>query len=126
MRRQITTDRAPSAVGPYAQGVVAGGLLFTAMQIALAPGSGEMIGTSAPEQARQCLENIRAIVEAAGASMANVVKTIVYLSDIGQFGAVNEVYGEFFTDALPARGVVETSALPKGALVAVEAIAHVE
>jgi 2-iminobutanoate/2-iminopropanoate deaminase len=125
-RRTISTDKAPAAIGPYSQGVVSGGLLFTAMQIALDPGSGELVGSTAPEQGRQCLENLKAIVEAAGGSLATVVKTTIYLTDISQFGAVNEVYSEFFGESFPARGVIEASALPKGALIAIEAVANIE
>jgi 2-iminobutanoate/2-iminopropanoate deaminase len=121
----VKTDKAPAAIGPYSQGVIAGGLLFTAMQIALDPDSGEMRGSTAPEQARYCLENVKAIVEAAGGSMEHVVKITVYLTDIAQFGAVNEVYAGFFSSEPPARGVVESPNLPKGALVAVEAVAAV-
>ena len=124
--RMISTDKAPAAIGPYSQGVVSGGLVFTSMQIALDPASGEMVGSTAPEQVRRCLENIKAIVGEAGGSMSDIVKTIVYLTDITAFGAVNEVYAEFFTDKLPARGVIEASALPKGALIAVEAVANIE
>ncbi len=124
--RMISTDKAPAAIGPYSQGVVSGGLVFTSMQIALDPASGEVVGSTAPEQVRRCLENIKAIVEEAGGSMSDIVKTIVYMTDISAFGAVNEVYSEFFTQKLPARGVIEASALPKGALIAVEAVANVE
>lgn len=124
-RRTIRTDKAPAAIGPYVQGVAAGGLLFTAMQIGLDPVSGEMTGATAAEQAGRCLENVRAIVEAGGGSLADVVKTTVYLADIADFGAVNEVYAGFFGDSLPARGVLQAAALPKGALVAVEAVALV-
>jgi 2-iminobutanoate/2-iminopropanoate deaminase len=124
--RVVETDRAPAAIGPYSQGVIAGGLLFTAMQIALDAASGEMKGSTAPEQARYCLENVKAIVEAAGGSMEHAVKTTVYLTDIAQFGAVNEVYAGFFPSRPPARGVVESPHLPKGALVAVEAVVAVE
>jgi 2-iminobutanoate/2-iminopropanoate deaminase len=95
------------------------------MQIALDPASGEIVGSTAPEQVRRCLENIKAVVEAAGGSMPDVVKTMVYMTDIADFGAVNEVYGEFFPVAPPSRGVIEVSALPKGALIAVEAVAGV-
>lgn len=123
--RIVRTTQAPAAVGPYSQGVVAGGLLFAAMQIALDPTSGEMIGTTPAAQVRQCLANITAVVDAAGATMADVVKTTVYLTDVAAFGAVNEVYAEFFPTDPPARGVVEVSALPRGALVAVEAMAQI-
>ena len=118
----VKTDDAPAAIGPYSQGVIAGGLLFTAMQIALDPASGELKGTTAAEQVQQCLKNVGAIVEAAGGSMEHAVKTTVYLTDMAQFGDVNEVYAKFFSPEPPARGVVEASGLPKGALVAVEAV----
>jgi len=122
----VGTDAAPAAIGPYSQGVVAGGLLFTSMQIALDPATGELVGTTAPQQVRRCLQNVQAVVETAGSSLSDAVKLMVYVTDIGQFGAVNEVYAEFFADWLPARGVVEVAALPKGALVAVEAVVNVE
>jgi len=123
--RSISTDKAPAAIGPYSQGTVAGGLLFTSMQIALDPASGEITGSTAPEQVRRCLQNIRAVVEAAGGSMVDVVKTTLYMTDMSEFGAVNEVYGGFFPEKLPSRGVIEVSALPRGALIAVEAVAAV-
>ncbi len=126
MSRTVNTDKAPAAIGPYSQGVVSGGMLFTSMQIPLDPDSGEMTGEGTPEQAGRCLENIKAIVEAAGGSMNDIVKTTIYLADITDFVAVNEVYTKFFAENLPARGVIEASALPKGALVAVEAIASIE
>ncbi len=122
----IQTDAAPAAIGPYSQGVVTNGLLYTAMQIPLDPVTGEIRGETAPQQIRQCMYNIKAVVEAAGGSMATIVKVSVYLTDMAQFAAVNEVYGEFFTDQPPARGVIETTALPKGALIAVEVVASVK
>jgi len=125
-RRTISTDGAPAAIGSYSQGVVADGLLFTAMQIALDPGSGELVGETAPEQVRRCLENIAAILAAAGGSLADVLKTTVYLTDLAAFGQVNEVYAEFFPAEPPARGVLAAAALPLGALVAVEAVARIE
>ena len=124
-QRVISTSKAPAAIGPYSQGIAVGGLLFTSMQIGLDPESGEMVGTTAPEQLRRCLANVLAIVETAGSSVNDIIKTTVYLADIGEFGIVNEAYTEFFQGNLPARGVIEVSALPKGALVAVEAIANV-
>ena len=124
-RRTISTEKAPAAIGPYAQGVAAGGLLFTAMQIALDPTTGELVGETAPEQARQCLANLGAIAEAAGASLADVVQARVYLTDLGTFAAVNEVYAEYFPRALPARAVVGVAALPKDARIAIEAVVDV-
>ncbi len=124
-RRVIATDRAPAAIGPYSQGVAAGGFVFTAMQIALDPATGDLAGDDAPAQIRRCLQNIDAIVTAAGASLGDVVKVTVYLTDLAVFAAVNEVYGTFFAAAPPARAVVGVTALPRGALVAMEAIATV-
>lgn len=124
-RRAIQTNLAPAAIGPYSQGVAASGLVFTSMQIGLDPATGNVVGATAPEQVRRCLQNVKAIVEAAGGSLANVVKVTVYMTDIQEFAAVNEVYAEFFTDDLPARAVVEVAALPKGALIAAEAVAIV-
>ena len=122
----VSTPEAPAAIGPYSQGISAGNLLYTAMQIALDPAGGELVGATAAEQVRRCLQNIAAIVTAGGGHMAHLVKTTVYLTDLGDFAAVNEAYAEFFTDAPPARGVVEVNALPKDALVAVEAVAALD
>ena len=124
-RRAIETDGAPGAIGPYVQGVVSGGLLFTSMQLGLDPVSGELVGTTPAAQVRRCLENIQAIVEASGGTLNDVVKTTIFLTDIAAFSAVNDIYAEFFGDKLPARGVIEVSGLPKSALVAVEAIASI-
>jgi len=123
-RSIVATGEAPAAIGPYSQGVLADGWLFTAGQIALDPRSGEMVGQTAAEQARRALENARAIVVAAGLTLADVVKVTVFLRDLGEFGAVNEVYRGFFAEAPPARSLVEVSRLPKDALVAVEMIAR--
>jgi 2-iminobutanoate/2-iminopropanoate deaminase len=123
-RSIVATGEAPAAIGPYSQGVLADGWLFTAGQIALDPRSGEMVGQTAAEQARRALENARAIVVAAGLTLADVVKVTVFLRDLGEFGAVNEVYRGFFAEAPPARSLVEVSRLPKDALVAVEIIAR--
>ena len=125
-RQVVHTERAPAAVGPYSQGIVAGGFLFTAMQIPIDPTTGSIV---APEdsaaQARRVLENLRAIVEAAGARFDQVVKVTVYLVDIADFAAVNAVYGEYFAQDAPARAAVAVAALPRGARVAMEAVAVV-
>jgi len=123
-RSIVATVDAPAAIGPYSQGVLADGWLFTAGQIALDPRSGEMVGQTAAEQARRALENARAVVVAAGLTLADVVKVTVFLRDLGEFGAVNEVYRGFFAEAPPARSLVEVSRLPRDALVAVEMIAR--
>jgi 2-iminobutanoate/2-iminopropanoate deaminase len=123
-RSIVATGEAPAAIGPYSQGVLADGWLFTAGQIALDPRSGEMVGQTAAEQARRALDNARAIVVAAGLTLADVVKVTVFLRDLGEFGAVNEVYREFFAAAPPARSLVEVSRLPRDGLIAVEMIAR--
>ncbi len=125
-RTIISTDQAPAAIGPYSQGVLVDGLLHTAMQISLDPAPGELVGETTTEQAVRCLENMQAIVQAAGGSMDDVVKTTVYLTDIAEFLAVNEVYAGYFGDEPPARGVLQAAALPKGARIAIEAIARVD
>jgi 2-iminobutanoate/2-iminopropanoate deaminase len=123
-RKIIATDQAPGAIGPYSQAIDSDGLVFTAGQIPLDPQTMELVGETAPEQARQALRNARAVLQAAGASLADVVKVTVFVRDMGQFAAINEVYQEFFREEPPARSVVEVSGLPKGALVEVEMIAR--
>lgn len=119
----VQTSEAPAAVGPYSQAVTAGSLVFVSGQLGLVPGTGLMIEGGVEAQARQCLENLKAVLDAAGSSMAGVVKTTVYLTDMADFAAVNGVYGEFFSAAPPARACVEVAALPKSGLVEVEAVA---
>lgn len=123
-RQIIRTDQAPGAIGPYNQGVRAGGFLFTAGQIPLDPKTMEVVGTTAAEQARQALRNAQGIVEAAGLTMGDVVKATVFIRDMGQFAAINEVYATFFPGEPPARSVVEVSRLPKDVLVEVELVAY--
>lgn len=123
-RQIIRTDKAPGAIGPYNQGVRAGGFLFTAGQIPLDPQTMQVVGTTAAEQARQALQNAKAIVEAAGLTMDDVVKATVFIRDMGQFAAINEVYATFFPGDPPARSVVEVSRLPKDVLVEVELVAY--
>jgi 2-iminobutanoate/2-iminopropanoate deaminase len=122
-REIIATDQAPGAVGPYSQAVRVGDLVFTAGQIPLDPATGQMIEGGIEAQARQALTNVGAVLEAAGTSLANVVKTTVFLADMGEFKAMNGVYAEFFPDAPPARSAVQVAALPLGARIEVEAIA---
>lgn len=127
MKREIiSTSKAPGAIGPYSQAVKAEGkLLFTAGQIPLDPATGRMVGKTAAEQAEQALKNLQAVLEAGGTGLAHVVKTTVFLQNMSDFAAVNEVYTRFFADEPPARSAVEVAALPKGALVEVECIALV-
>jgi 2-iminobutanoate/2-iminopropanoate deaminase len=122
-KQVIATAKAPAAVGPYSQGIVAGGLVFTAMQIPLVPGSGELASGGIEAQTRQVLDNVQAVLEAAGSSLARAAKVTVYLADLADFGAVNEIYATYFPDAPPARAVVEVAGIPKGALIAMEAVA---
>ena len=123
MKETITTDKAPAAVGPYSQGIKAGGLIFTAMQIPLDPATGQIVGENVAGQTARVLDNIEAILTAGGSSLEEVVKTIVYLTDMDDFGAMNATYRQYFSKSPPARGAVEVTRLPKGALVAIEAIA---
>lgn len=119
----VSTSRAPAALGPYSQGVVAGGFVFTAMQIPLDPDSGALSAEDIQAQTRQVLQNVGAILEAAGSSLDRAVKVTLYLKDLADFAVVNEVYATFFSGEPPARAVVEVSDLPKGARIAAEAIA---
>ncbi len=121
----VATNKAPQAIGPYSQAVVAGGFLFASGQIALDPETGEMVGRTAAEQAEQVLRNLKAVLETAGASLDSVVKTTIYLADMGDFGQVNEVYGRHFGEHRPARATVAVAKLPKDALVEIEAVALV-
>jgi 2-iminobutanoate/2-iminopropanoate deaminase len=126
MKREIiTTVKAPAAVGPYSQGVRIGELIYTAGQIALDPASGQMVEGGIKEQTRQALKNLAAVLEAAGSSLAQVVKTTVFLQDINYFADMNSVYAEFFPAQPPARSAVQVAALPLGALVEIEALAVV-
>ncbi|MGQ9586410.1 MAG: Rid family detoxifying hydrolase [Anaerolineae bacterium] len=122
-KRIISTPKAPAAAGPYSQGVVAAGLVFTAMQIPVDPTTGSRVSGGLQAETRQVLHNLQAILEAAGSSLDRAVKVTVYLTNMGDFAAMNEVYAEFFGAERPARGVVEVSALPRGACVAAEVIA---
>ena len=122
-RETVTALGAPEAVGPYTHAVRAGGLLFCSGQIPLDPESGELVGDTPAEQARRCLENLAVVAAAAGASLSNdAVKLTIYLTDIGAFADVNEVYGSFFESDPPARVAFGVAALPKGAQVEIDAI----
>jgi 2-iminobutanoate/2-iminopropanoate deaminase len=122
MREAINASGAPGAVGPYSHAVKAGGLLFVSGQIPLDPDSGELVGTTAAEQATQCLNNLAAIAAAAGATLADAVKCTVLLTDMGDFVEVNDAYGGFFPADPPARVAYEVSALPKNASVEIDAV----
>jgi len=123
-RKIISTDQAPAAIGPYSQANAAGGFLFTAGQIPLDPATMEIVGTTAAEQARQALTNAKAVVEAGGLTLDDVLKVTVFILDMGEFGNINEVYQTFFSAEPPARSVVEVSRLPKDVLVEIEMVAY--
>lgn len=122
--KSISTFNAPAAIGPYSQAVDSGaGLVFLSGQLPLDPATGAFPEGGIQAQTRQSLRNVQAILEAAGLSLANVVKTTVFLADMGDFAAMNEVYASFFAEPFPARSAVAAKALPKGALVEIECIA---
>jgi 2-iminobutanoate/2-iminopropanoate deaminase len=122
-REIIATDKAPAAVGPYSQGVRVGEFVFTAGQIPLDPATGQFVEGGIEAQTWQALTNVSAVLEAAGTSLANVVKTTVFLADMGEFKAMNGVYAGFFPEAPPARSAIQAVALPLGARIEIEAIA---
>lgn len=124
MAKQIIhTEHAPAAVGPYSQAIVANGFVYTAGQIALIPSEGKVIEGDVQVQTRQVLENLKAVLEAAGSSLENVVKTTVFLDSMDDFARMNEIYGQFFSKNPPARSAVEVARLPLGVLVEIEAVA---
>lgn len=125
MINKISTDKAPKAIGPYSQAILCGGMLYTSGQIALSPESGELVGENIAQQTEQIMKNLSAVLEAAGTSFDNVVKTTCFLADIADFAVFNEVYGKYITSA-PARSCVAVKSLPKGALAEVEVIAKAE
>jgi len=121
--RSISTDRAPKAIGPYSQGIVAGELLFLSGQVPLDPASGSLLKGTVQEEVVRVLENLKAILEAAGSSLDRVVRTTVFLTDLGDFEAMNEVYARYFGANRPARSTVQVTALPRGARIEIDAIA---
>lgn len=123
MKEKIETQKAPAAIGPYAQGVMVEGFLFASGQLPVNPDTGLLAGETIEEQAEQSMKNVGAVLEAAGMTYENVVKTTCFLSDMGNFAAFNEVYGRYFTGK-PARSCVAVREIPKGALCEVEIIAH--
>jgi len=124
--QSVNAPDAPAAIGPYVHAVRSGELLFCSGQVPLDPKTGEIVGTTPAEQARQVLENLSAVLAAAGGTLKDVVRTTVYLTDMGAFGAVNDVYGEFFAQDPPARVAVGVAALPRGAQVEIDAVAAID
>jgi 2-iminobutanoate/2-iminopropanoate deaminase len=123
--REIHTDAAPAAIGPYSQAITASGMLFSAGQIGLVPGTGELVGPDVESQAHQVFANLAAVLAEANLAFRDVVKTTVYLADMDEFGAVNAIYGEHFSEPYPARSTVAAAGLPKGARVEVDVIARI-
>jgi 2-iminobutanoate/2-iminopropanoate deaminase len=121
----VSSERAPQAVGPYAPAVRVGEFLFCSGQVGLDPATGALVGETVADQTAQVLRNLAAVLEAAGAGLSDVVKTTVFLTDMARFGELNEVYARHFTAPFPARSTVAVGALPKGALVEIEAVAVV-
>lgn len=119
----VATEKAPAAVGPYSQGVQVGNLLFTSGQLPLVPETGELI-SDIEKATRQSLDNVKAILEEAGTSLEKVVKVNIFVADINDFGKINEIYAEYFSNHKPARSLVEASNLPKGGVIEIEAIAQ--
>ncbi|OWR27758.1 reactive intermediate/imine deaminase [Saccharibacillus sp. O23] len=125
LKKPIVTDQAPSAIGPYSQAVVAGSLIFASGQLGVDPKTGEF-PDGVEAQAKQSLENVRALLEAAGSGLDRVVKATMFLKDMNDFAAANAVYGTFFVEPYPARSTIEVARLPKDALVEIEVIALVD
>jgi len=123
VRQRIQTDQAPAAIGPYSQAIKAGGFVFASGQIPIDPNTGEFVAGGITEQTERVLTNLAAVLEAAGSSLNQVVKTTVFLTDMAEFAAMNEVYGKLFGDLPPARATVAAAGLPRNARVEIEAVA---
>lgn len=123
MKEIISTDKAPGAIGPYSQAIKAGQMIFCSGQIPIDPATGEFVSHSVAEQTDQVFKNLIAVLEAGGATLNDVVKTSVFLADMTDFAAMNEVYGKYFDQNKPARATVQAAGLPKGALVEIDCIA---
>lgn len=126
MKEIVSTDKAPAAIGPYSQAVKTGGFIFLSGQLAIDPATMEIVPGCVACQAEQAIKNMIAVLESQNLGLADVVKTTVFLKSMGDFAAVNEVYGKYFAEKAPARSCVEVAALPKGGLVEIEAIAAVK
>lgn len=121
----ITTEKAPLAIGPYSQAVKYGNIIFTSGAIGIDPATGAFVEGGVQEQTKQCIENLKVILDASGSSLDNVLKTTVFIKDMNDFSKVNEIYGKYFTEKQPGRSCVEVARLPKDALIEIEAIAFV-
>ena len=123
MREIVLTDRGPKTIGPYSQAIKANGFLFASGQVAIDPKTNEFIGGDIKQQTERVLENVKGVLEASGSNLHHVVKTTVFLKDMNDFAAMNEIYGRYFTSAPPARSTVAAAGLPKNALLEIEVIA---
>jgi 2-iminobutanoate/2-iminopropanoate deaminase len=122
---QVTTKKAPAAIGPYSQGIIFNNLVFTSGQIALDPAAGNIVGETVAAQTVQVLENLKEVLLAAGASFETVIKTNVFLKDMSKFAEFNNIYAQYFKEPFPSRSTIEAAALPKGALVEIEVVAFI-
>ena len=125
MREIVSTDKAPGAIGPYSQAIKTGGMVYCSGQIPIDPETGEFVSSDISEQTEQVLKNLTAVLEAGGTNLGNVVKTTVFLADMSDFAAMNEVYGRYFNDNKPARATVQAARLPRDAKVEIDCIAVV-
>lgn len=123
MKEVISTEKAPGAIGPYSQAIKTGGFIFCSGQIPIDPATGEFVSNDVAEQTEQVFKNLDAVLRAGGSGLENVVKTTVFLADMGDFAAMNDVYGRYFTDNKPARATVQAARLPRDARVEIECIA---
>ena len=119
----VKTDKAPQAIGPYSQGMIAGNMVYTSGQLGMEPSTGELVSSSIEDETRQSLKNVEAVLKEAGVELSDVIKTTVFVKDLGQFTDINKIYSEFFSEHKPARSCVEVARLPKDANIEIEAIA---
>ncbi len=124
-KRSIQTDKAPAAIGPYSQAIVVGSLVYTSGQIGLDPSTGQIVAGGVAAETERVLQNLGHVLDAAGSSLANVVKTTIFLTDMSDFATVNEIYGQYLTGVAPARSTVAVKSLPRGAVVEIDAVAEV-
>lgn len=122
-KKYIATEKAPSAIGPYSQGIIAGNIVYTSGQLPIDPQNGELLKGDIEKETKQCLENVKAIIEEAEGTLADIVKVNIYVTNMDNFSRINKVYGEYFTEHKPARSLVEVSKLPQNGDIEIEAIA---
>ncbi|NLX92340.1 MAG: RidA family protein [Clostridiales bacterium] len=125
-KQEVKTNNAPAAIGAYSQGIQAGNLVFASGQMPVDPATGEVVSGGIAEQARQAIENMKAVMQAANASLDDVIKTTVFIKNMADFGVINDIYASYFKAPFPARSCVEVARLPKDVLIEIEAIARVE